>query len=144
MRSRIFFTAIALLLYIVMSPSMLLGLKSTRPNLSLKQKVDLELSNLNKNVKKARTIQQKLKFVNSATDRIKNLRTQAAKQMEPEELYIDVLMASLEEIPRENFKRDHCEIYKQNIISKYDPAANDRSQNPAVKKTVGVLKSLCK
>jgi hypothetical protein len=142
MRSRIFFTTIALF-FVMLSPSMLLGQKTAQPNLSLKQKVDLELSNLNKNVKRARTIQQKLKFVNVTTEKIKSLRNQSAHQMEPEELYIDVLMASLEEIPRQNFKRDRCDIYKQNIISKYDPSGSQRSQNPAVKKTVGLLNSLC-
>ena len=144
MRSRIFLKAITFIFGITMVPSILFGLKNTHSNLSLKQKVDLEFSNLNKNVNRARTIQSKLKFLNMTTEKIKTLRTQSAKQMDSEELYIDVLMASLEEIPRENFKRDHCEIYKQNIISKYDPAASERTQNPAVKKTVGVLKSICK
>ena len=144
MRSRILFATL-IPFSLTVTPSMLFGQKKNLSNhVSLKQQVDQELHNLQKNVKKAASLNDKLKFIDLAESKIRDLRSVSPRQRDRDELYFDIVLASLEEIPRqEYFKKDRCDIYKQSILNKYDPEADSQPKNPAVKKTVGVLESIC-
>lgn len=145
MRSRIFF-AILIGFSTFFSPTQLFGEKKRSEHaLRLKQQVDLEIFNLQKNITKAKSTDQQLKILENVENKIRVLRGSADPQSQVDELYMDVMMICLEQIPRDAFQKNKCDVYKKNMLSKFDPTAqNNQPHHPAVKKAVGVLKSLCR
>lgn len=128
------------------APAHLFGEKKrTTASLNVKQQVDLELFNLRKNIKKSASQEEKFKFFERTENKIQSLRQQIDSKNENDELYMDLVLICLGEIPRDElFKKDRCDIYKKSMMSKFDPTADIEPKHPAVKRVVSVLNTLCK
>lgn len=148
MRTRLLFGAVALVAFF-MSPA-LMGQDSS-PNgdgvsvgISTRQEVDSEIFNLQKNIKAAKNRTQAFKALEKTETQISAIRAKAARQIEPDEIYMDMLMATLKEIPRgKSFKVSNCDQYRNKILAQYDPKGEAHPTSPAVEKTLDVLKALC-
>ena len=112
--------------------------------MSIRQTVDLNLDNLIKNIKKTRTLDGKidlnLKFIKT----VKELRVQNPTQLPGDEIYMDMIVGSLEEFPDAgHFKLDSCDDYKKKIVSQYDPRSGGKTKSPALNHAIDVLNSIC-
>jgi hypothetical protein len=127
------------------SPTLMGQTAKATSALSVRQEVDLEILNLQKNVKAAKTLSGAFKAMEKSEARMAALRSKAPRQSEPDEIYMDYLREALKEIPRgKAFKKSDCDDDRSQIIVKYDPQGSETPTNPAITKTLNILKSLCK
>lgn len=142
MRTR--FVLVALGILVTFSTQNLMGKKTALPSaLSVRQQVDSELANLKKNIKLANSMDGKWKFLDKSTRNIKALRSSSSRQFEGDEIYMDMVMNSLDDVPRgTKFKAGDCVKYRNHIIANYNPS-QDTEPSEAVTQTLGVLDLLC-
>jgi hypothetical protein len=124
----------------------LVGKKEIAAQLSVRQEFESEIHNLKKNIaiSRKKTGDQRWQALEKAENEVEKLRSENPRQFEPDELYMDLVMASLEEIPRgSEFKRDNCLDYKASILAHFDPQNEDKLALP-VSQSLSVLEALCK
>lgn len=116
--------------------------RSTR---SLRQQVDSYAELLEKEVLKAKNTKEKYRVVKKVMSQIKMLRENSAPQGEQDESHMDLLVTTLEAIPPEKqFKKKECYKYESDFIDQFEPTADEAPEEPAVKPSWTVLKSLCR
>ena len=143
MRARFLFGSLTLAVC-VFSPSLFGNKEKAIAGLSVRQKVQSEVDNLKKNMRAAKTRDEKLRFLLKSEQQIQDLRKREALQPDPDEIYMDLLLASLKRIPRgSDFKTGECENYETNIRSRFDPKGEEKLE-PAIQETMQVLEVLCK
>lgn len=143
MRTR--FVPLIVILVVVTGTEALLGNRNeVSPTLSLRQRVDSEIANLGKNLE----ISKKDKEVwgnhlENTRARIKSLRAKNPRQFEPDELYMDYIYFSLRDFPSKmEFKPEKCGHYRSALIANFNPLI-EMTPNPAIIKTLGLLKIIC-
>lgn len=130
---------------VLMATEALLGNKiETVATLSVRQRVDSEISNLEKNLKMARENQNAYwSYLENTLSRIKTLRAKNPRQFEPDELYMDYVYFSLREFPlKADFTPEKCGQYRSALIANFNPRFETLS-DPAISKTLGLLKIFC-
>jgi hypothetical protein len=144
MRAKSFFKVLIIFM-MMMAPGVLFGQKrGGASELSLRQKVDVETTNLVRNIKKTKELKPKVELTKKFLKKIKDLRAENPIQLPGDEIYMDMLVGSMEELPSsESFKVDSCDQYKSKIMSLYDPRSGVKSQNPALNHTFEVIDGLC-
>jgi hypothetical protein len=109
----------------------------------VRPQVDAELGMLIKRMKDAGTRSEALRALDKSETQISTLRAKASRQAEPDEIYMDMVTATLKEIPRgKAFKTENCKSYRTGILAQFDPTGED-NPSPAVAKTLEILKVLC-
>lgn len=75
----------------------------------------------------------------------KELRKKEKRQSEIDEIHLDSLLSSLEDVPREKkFAKKDCPAYKSKIQAEYSPEPREDGTHPEfVKMTLAVLEALC-
>lgn len=144
MRTR-WFLALVTTFIMIVAPGVLLGQKKAGgANLSVRQKADVEITNLVRNINKTKDLSTKLGLMKTFVKSIKDLRAENSTQLPGDEIYMDMLVGSISEIPSaEKFKIESCGEYKDHIIASYDPRSGGKSQNPALNHAFDVLKGIC-
>lgn len=142
MRSRIIL--ITVILSGLFSTEILLGKKGEVPmTLSVRQQVDSEIHNLKRNLESMKKPEDRWKALEKAEKEIHALRGRSPRQFEKDEIYMDTLMASLEEVPRQvEFKKDQCDAYRTGILAHFDPKGGEQPA-PPIARTLEILKILC-
>lgn len=127
----------------VFSPSLFGNREKIHSELNVRQKVESEIDNLKKNLKAAKTPEEKFRFLSKSEVQIEDLRKKNALQADPDEIYMDLLTASLKRIPRgKDFKSAQCHDYQTSIQARFNPRQED-SPEPAIAQTMQVLDLLC-
>lgn len=152
MRSRALFGAVIFLVISFMVQNLQGAKGESTPGLSVRQQVDSEIFNLEKNLKAAKKRDDRWKFLEKSEATIQNLRAKNGRQFVQDEIDMDFLMNSLKEIPRRaQFKANQCSHYRAQILANYDPQGDPDAQsgdgnpsgNPAVAKALHILSLLC-
>lgn len=142
MRTKFIFVAVILSAFFL-SPA-LMGQNQAAMGMSVRQEVDVEILNLQKNIKASKSRAKAFKALEKSEGQIAALRAKAPRQTEPDEVYLEYLKDSLKEIPRgKAFKAADCASYRSGIIVHFDPHGEEAPTSPAVGKTLDILKSLC-
>jgi hypothetical protein len=139
-------SAIAVILVMTFIPgSFLFGQKNADgANLSVRQKVDLEFTNLVRNVQKSKSVQLKVGLSKKFLKTVNTIRLDNPTQLPDDEIYMNNLVGSLESLPMpDKFKMESCTQYKEKIYSLYDPRSGGKSHNPAVNHALQVLDGIC-
>lgn len=117
---------------------------AVRSNRSVRQQVDTYAELLQKEVLKAKNNRDKYRAMNRVVSQIKTLRDNSVPQGAQDEAHMDLMVSVLESLPREkNFKKKDCAKYENDLISQFEPTAEDIPQEPAVQPAWKVLESLC-
>ncbi len=133
----------SLILAVSLSSQSLLG-DAAEGRLSVRQQFDSEVTNLQKNLKICRRADDYWIFLRKAESQLKDLRTSSPLQVEPDEMYMDLLISSLKAIPRKaGFKKQDCDAYHTTILAQFDPTPSGKADEP-VAKTMAVLDLLCR
>lgn len=142
---RLGLVSFALVVTLVSIPSFLMGnRKNGQSDLSLRQRIDSEIANLQKNIGKAHDLPSRLRAIAKTENEIISLRKKHARQTESDEIFFDQMLAALAEIPREGkFQSASCGDYKSSLIAKLEPAATSAALSPALKKGLRILEGLC-
>lgn len=115
-----------------------------RSSRSLRQQVDSYAELLEKEVVKAKNTKEKYSAMNRVLVQIKSLRDNSAPQGAIDESHMDLMVSVLESLPQQGkFKKKECLKYENDLISQYEPTAEEAPQEPAVKPAWTVLQSLC-
>ncbi len=144
MRTRIILVLVGLSVFL--STEILLGKKAESPQskLSIRQQVDSEIHNLQRNLDASKSADEQWKVLEKTEKTIQHLRTQGPRQFEGDEIYLDTLEASLEMIPRKaDFKKEKCDQYRTAALAQFDPRGEEKP-SPAVAQTLAVLSALCR
>jgi len=113
--------------------------------LSLRQKVDGEVVDLERNLKKTDALTKRFALVDHAEKDIRLMRKQNARQSESDEVFFDQLEAILGEIPRaKTFKVADCKNYQASLIAHFEPTFDETPKNPALKTGLKVLNEICR
>ncbi|MGZ3771119.1 MAG: hypothetical protein ACXVCP_14200 [Bdellovibrio sp.] len=111
---------------------------------SLRQQVDSYSELLQKEVSSAKKNKEKFKTLHRVLQEIRSLRDNNASQEALDEAHIDLLVSVLESLPEEKkFKKKDCLKYENDLISQFEPMAEEAPEEPAVKPGWTVLRSLC-
>jgi hypothetical protein len=123
----------------------LLGKKESLPlSLSVRQQFETEISNLKRNLTKVSSTPAQWTQINKVESQISQLRKKNPLQLDQDEIYMDTVMASLAQIPRDaQFKKEKCDNYRSKIMVQFDPHGED-DPIPPVAETLSVLEILCK
>lgn len=146
MRFRFVFVVVAVAGAALAWPGALMGQKDGKAGgLSLRQKVDGEVSDLERNLKRTPVLAKRFDLIDHAEKDIRGLRKQNARQSEGDEIFFDQLEAILGEIPRAKaFKVADCKDYQANLIARFEPTFDEQAKNPAVKTGLKVLGEICR
>ncbi|MEK2646148.1 hypothetical protein [Bdellovibrio sp. BCCA] len=116
-----------------------------RSSRSLRQQVDSYAELLEKEVVKAKNTKEKYSAMNRVLGQIKSLRENSAPQGALDESHMDFVVSVLESLPAQGkFKKKECLKYENDLLSQYEPTAEEAPQEPAVKPAWTVLQSLCR
>lgn len=117
--------------------------EKAEPQLSVKQQFNSEVENLKRNLKSARSSEEKFRILTSGESALDALRKNNPLQVAPDEFYMDLLSYSLKQIPRgRTFNREECPDYRTSILAQFDPNAQSRPIEP-IAKTLQILEFLC-
>lgn len=112
---------------------------------SVRKQVDSLVDKMADKVKSSKSPAEQLQFVVTGTQQTKELRKKYPRQTESDEIYLSMLEDSLGLFPKaEEFKKDQCEIYKNDIKVRMEPTAEARPTLPAVAKAYDILTNICK
>ncbi|WP_253696312.1 hypothetical protein [Bdellovibrio bacteriovorus] len=112
---------------------------------SLRQQVDSYAELLQKEVVKARNNKERFSSVHRVLGQIKTLRDNSAPQGALDEAHMDLMVSVLESLPQQkNFKRRDCYKYENDLVSQFEPTAEEAPIEPAVRPGWDVLQSLCR
>lgn len=104
----------------------------------------MSFENLKRNLKKEKETPARGELVNKFIKSAEQLRKASPRQLESDEIYMDLLQAGLEEIPLDKeFKPATCKAYEQKILFDFHPDSKQPETEPT-RKTLEVLKILCK
>jgi hypothetical protein len=118
--------------------------KDTEGHLTLRQKVESEILNLDRNLAKAKKLDEKFRLLAKSEREIRVLRKKTARQDERDEIFFDQFLAVLGEIPRSpQFKREQCGEYRTTLVAHFEPTAEGNVQNQALKYGLQVLDEIC-
>ena len=139
------FIPLLVMVSVLITAEVLLGKKNEMPTaLSVRQQVDSEVFNLEKNLKAAKSSEARWKFLESSKELIKALRSKSSRQFEQDEIYMDYIYFSLRDFPsKAEFKSEKCGQYRSSIIANYNPQF-ETAPDPAIAKTLGLLGIICK
>lgn len=111
---------------------------------SLRQQVDSYVELLEKEINEAKSNKDRFHSLNHILQEIRSLRDNGAPQGAVDEAYMDLLVSVLESLPTEKkFKKTECSKYENDLISQFEPQAEEAPEEPAVKPGWSVLHSLC-
>ncbi len=112
--------------------------------LSLRQQFDSEVSNLQKNLKACKRVSEQWTVLKKAEAKIKELRAGNPLQIDPDEIYMDLVTSSLKSIPHKaGFKKQNCEAYRTTILAQFDPSPTGKPNDP-IAPAMSVLDTLCR
>lgn len=123
----------------------LFGKKETvSSTLSVRQQFESEISNLRKNLNLKASKSEQWKHLLKTEGKIADLRKKNPRQIEQDEIYMDLVADSLTQIPRApQFKKEKCGDYRSKLIAQYDLQYTGESDSP-VAPALSVLEALCK
>lgn len=111
---------------------------------SLRQQVDTYAELLQKEVNIAKSNKDIYRSLNRVLQEIKSLRDNTAPQGAWDEAHMDLMVSVLESLPAEKkFKKRDCLKYENELISQFEPLADETPEEPAVRPGWSVLRSLC-
>lgn len=117
--------------------------ESLAPKLTVRQEFESELSNVKKNLKASSALDEKLKVLSKSEREIEMLRKKNPIQLDQDEIYMDMVIVSLKQIPRGTFfKKAECKDYRSKIQSAFNPKA-ETSPNLPITETLTILNLLC-
>jgi hypothetical protein len=139
-------SVIVLVVLGLLSPSALLGQKAVdRGSLNVRQKVENEVLNLQRNMERAKKNGDLFRLLKKTEAEVARVRKKESRQAEADEIYMDQLAAVLSEIPRDGrFKKENCFDYRTTLISNFEPKAMSEVKNPALKSGLEILTELCR
>lgn len=141
----VFGTVVAVLIF--MTPSFIFGQKSKgAPALSVKQEADLLLTNLKKNLKKSTSVEKRFEQLKKFKTDLTGLRKKNARQLEGDEVAMDILVTALDLIPQpDSFKKKECPHYEQKILVEMSPQSYQGEKvDPSTQASLDVLALICK
>lgn len=141
------FLSLAVLIALALCfPGSLLGQKEAeRGSLNVRQKVESDVLNLQRNLERAKKNADLFRVLKKTEVEIGRVRKKEPRQSESDEIYLDQLAAVLGEIPRDGeFKKDKCFDYRTSLISNFEPKSGAEIKNPALKTGLEVLTTLCR
>jgi hypothetical protein len=146
MRSRLI-PAILIFAGLTSVPGSLLGQRDMSGHqLSVRQLVDLELLNLQKNITSSATRAEGLHRLEKSLARMKSLRQSGPVQWNGDELTMDRMMGGLEEINKAALANNavgNCDPVRNRLLRLYDPRAQGRSEDPTLKQNLLIWSELC-
>lgn len=144
MRTRIVLVLIGFV--VVFSTQSLLGKKTEADGkLSVRQQVDSEVHNLLRNLDSAKKPEDSWKAIEKTEKAIQSLRTANPRQFETDEIYMDTLVAGLDQVPRKaEFKKEKCDSYRTAILATFEPQGDPEKPDPPIDQVLNVLKALCR
>lgn len=111
---------------------------------SLRQQVDSYAELLQKESNSAKSNKERFSTLNRVLQGIRSLRDNSAPQGAWDEAHMDLLVSVLESLPTEKkFKKKDCLKYENDLLSQFEPLAEEAPEEPAVKPGWSVLRSLC-
>jgi hypothetical protein len=132
----------SLILGISFSAQSLLG-EAPKASLNLRQQFDSEISNLQRNLKAFKKPEERWTAIQKTESQIKELRAASPLQVDPDEIYMDLVSSSLKAIPRKtDFNKQDCEVYRTSILAQFDPKDNGKVDAP-VAQALTILDLLC-
>ncbi len=138
-------TVVAVLIFV--TPSFIFGQKTKGSlGLSVKQEAELLLTNLKKNLKKETSSDKKFQQLSKFKTDFVSLRKKNARQLEGDEIAMDILVTALELIPaKSDFKKSECATYQQKILRDMSPNSDQGEKvDPSTQSSLDVLSLLCK
>ncbi|AFY02336.1 hypothetical protein Bdt_2654 [Bdellovibrio bacteriovorus str. Tiberius] len=111
----------------------------------MRQQVESYTEMLEKEVGKAKNNKERYRAMNRIVGQIRSLRDNSVPQGAQDEAHMDLMVSVLESIPAEkSFKKKDCAKYENDLISQYEPTAEEAPIEPAVQPGWKVLESLCR
>lgn len=146
MRARGIFIVVTVMLLSQVLPHTLHGQKKTAPEgMALRQQVESDLLNLQRNLGKSSKRPEQLRFLAQFEKQLKQERSRKPRQTEVDEIFFDQLLGVLSEIPRSKTSdSSDCSRTRAQILANFEPSAQDEPQNPAVKYGLSILKEICR
>ena len=133
----------SLILAVSLTSQSLLG-EAPAVGLSLRQQFDSEISNLQKNLKACKKADEQWIVLKKSEAEIKELRANNPLQIDPDEIYMDLVTSSLKSIPRKGgFKKPDCDAYRTTILAQFEPSPTGKPDDPILP-TMNVLDILCR
>ncbi|MGZ3773184.1 MAG: hypothetical protein ACXVCY_06405 [Pseudobdellovibrionaceae bacterium] len=112
---------------------------------SLSQQVDTYIELLEKEVNVSKTNKERFQSLNRVIHEIKSLRDNSIPQGAWDDSHLDLLVTVLESLPSEKkFNKKDCAKYENDLLSQFEPQAEEAPEEPAVKPAWTVLQSLCR
>jgi phosphoenolpyruvate carboxylase len=132
-------------LFLVGMPAALLGQKENPgPELTLRQQVNTELLNLQRNIQLAAELPEKLTTLEKTLHVMKEMRKQNPVQLADDEIYLQKITADLEQIPKiSEFEMDDCNTYRKQLSRRSHQKAIRKTEALALNQTLPVLDALC-
>ena len=117
---------------------------SVEPSL-VKFRFDQEIKKLERLVSQNRDSISKVSLLKDALKEIQNLRDSLGRADLDEEIYMNIVVRSLDEIPEpKDFHQKRCPAYQSQMIVNFEPTADENGPiDPAVRKAYNILRRIC-
>jgi hypothetical protein len=137
--------SLSVLLLLAGLPAALFGQReSSQLEITLRQQVDTEMLNLQRNISVAFELPEKFENLNKSLHIVKELRARSPVQFSDDEIYLEKITSSLESIPKKkNFSFKQCKMYRKQMNRRSKYKAVRRIEALAVNQALPVLESLC-
>lgn len=112
---------------------------------SLRSQVNSYVETLNKDLAQEHNTHERFKLLARAVDDITMLRDNSMPQSASDDAYMDLMVAVYESIPSEkDFKKRDCLRYENDMLSQFEPNADENPAEPAVKPGWQALQTICR
>ncbi len=145
MRTRILPVILVVIACLIIPASLFGQKKITDENLSLRQQMESELLNLQRNLHRSKSFAERSRSFEKSEKILNSLHKKGLRQAEKDEIYVDRVLAILSEIPHgTQFEASKCSDYKTNLMASFDPTVSDaETADPALKSGLQILQALC-
>lgn len=110
---------------------------------TIRPKVEKILLELKTQLPKETNNEKRFKKIDESLSAISELRKKAPRQSEIDEIYFDIIDDAISTVPKTDFKTSECDRYRNTILAQFEPTAENKATNPAVKEAIEILDILC-
>lgn len=110
----------------------------------LRKYFNSQIKNLKKQLSQISDQKSKMEKLKSGLKEIQTYRDQREMADASDEIYMNIVVHSLEELPSAGgFNQKDCGEYRRQILFNYEPTADRTPEDPAVSQALDLLKVVC-
>ena len=115
------------------------------PPSGVRQQVNAYTQQLEDDLSRAQTQNDKYRALNRATYQLKILKENALTQTLEDDGYMELMIAVMDSVPRGRaFHKEDCDLYRNDLLNEFEPLAEEEPEEPAVKPGWSALQAFCR